>query len=247
MKKLLTAVWVPVLVLALWEAASALGFLNRLIFPPPSALAAAAADMISRGELQAQLAATLMRIAWGFLIGAFAGLACGVVMALVPFVRRSLEPVISGAYATPKISLLPMLMLFMGVGEPARISLLAVGCFVLMAMHGLDALRSVNRRYVELALNYGSSRLMVIRKVYLPASLPQIFTGFRIALGRALTITIALELVSCPDGLGSMIWMAWQTFYTEQLYIGVFIAATLGTLLHFSLKRLEANLAPWKH
>ena len=81
----------------------------------------------------------------------------------------------------------------------------------------------------------------------LPASLPQIFTGFRIALGRALTITIALELVSCPDGLGSMIWIAWQTFYTEKLYLGVFLSAILGTVLHFSLKRLEAKLVPWKN
>jgi ABC-type nitrate/sulfonate/bicarbonate transport system permease component len=115
-----------------------------------------------------------------------------------------------------------------------------------MAIHGLDALRNVNKRYVEMAVNYGADRIMVIRKVYLPASLPQIFTGFRISIGRALTITIGLELVSCPDGLGSMIWIAWQTFYTEKLYIGVILSAALGTLLHFSLKRLEARLAPWK-
>jgi ABC-type nitrate/sulfonate/bicarbonate transport system permease component len=140
-----------------------------------------------------------------------------------------------------------MLMLFMGVGETARVFLIAIGCFVLMAMHGLDALRNVNHRYVELAANYGANRMNIIRQVYLPASLPQIFTGFRIALGRALTITIALELVSCPDGLGSMIWIAWQTFYTEKLYIGVILSAILGTLLHFSLKRLEAKLVPWKN
>jgi ABC-type nitrate/sulfonate/bicarbonate transport system permease component len=202
--------------------------------------------LIASGELQENLAATLIRLSLGFLIGSFAGLACGIVMGLWTWIRRSLEPIISGAYATPKLSLLPLLMLFMGVGEPARVLLIAVGCFVLMAMHGLDALRQVNRRYVEMAANYGAGRAMIIRKVYLPASLPLIFTGFRIALGRALTITIALELVSCPDGIGSMIWTAWQTFYTEKLYIGVLIAAAFGTLLHFSLKRLEGKLVPWK-
>jgi ABC-type nitrate/sulfonate/bicarbonate transport system permease component len=98
-----------------------------------------------------------------------------------------------------------------------------------------------------MAINYGADRLAVIRKVYLPSALPQIFTGFRIALGRALTITIALELISCPNGLGSMIWMAWQNFYTEKLYIGVILAATLGSILHFSLKRLEDRLVPWKN
>jgi ABC-type nitrate/sulfonate/bicarbonate transport system permease component len=246
MKRILAAVWLPALILAIWEAGSTLGWLNKLIFPPPSTLVASARDLMASGELQENLAATLTRLSLGFLIGSFAGLACGIVMGLWTWIRRSLEPIISGAYATPKLSLLPLLMLFMGVGEPARVLLIAVGCFVLMAMHGLDALRQVNRRYVEMAANYGAGRAMIIRKVYLPASLPLIFTGFRIALGRALTITIALELVSCPDGIGSMIWTAWQTFYTEKLYIGVLIAAAFGTLLHFSLKRLEGKLVPWK-
>jgi ABC-type nitrate/sulfonate/bicarbonate transport system permease component len=247
MKRVAIALWLPVLILVAWEAGSALGLLNPLFLPPPSALMRSAVDMIIRGELQENLKATLTRLFLGFLLGSFSGLGFGVLMGVVPWIRRSLEPIISGAYATPKISLLPMLMLLMGVGEPARILFIAVGCFILMAMHGMDALQNVNHRYVEMAINYGADRLDVIRKVYLPSALPQIFTGFRIALGRALTITIALELISCPNGLGSMIWMAWQTFYTEKLYIGVILAATLGSILHFSLKRLEDRLVPWKN
>lgn len=246
MKKVFLGLWLPALILISWEIAASAGMLNRLIFPPPSAIAQAAKDMALRGELQQHLSATLTRLFLGFLIGSFAGLGCGVLMGTVRSIRYSLEPIISGAYATPKLSLLPLLMLFMGVGESARIFLIAVGCFVLMAMHGLDAVRLVHQRFVELAANYGAKGPMIIRKVYLPASLPQIFTGLRIALGRSLTITIAMELVSCPDGLGSMIWIAWQTFYTEKLFIGVLLSALLGTLLHFSLKRLEAKLVPWK-
>ena len=85
---------------------------------------------------------------------------------------------------------------------------------------------------------------MIIRKVYLPASLPQIFTGLRRTLGKAPVITVAVELVSCPDGLGSMIWMAWQTFPTEKLYIGVIKAATLGVIFHSTLRCLENQLIP---
>jgi ABC-type nitrate/sulfonate/bicarbonate transport system permease component len=246
MKRALVSIWLPILILVAWQAGSDLGILNRLFFPAPSALLHAARDMFHRGELQHHLDATLTRLLWGFLIGSSAGLGCGAIMGLVPGVRRSLEPILSAAYTTPKLSLLPLLMLFMGVGEPARILLIAVGCFVLVTLHAMDALRSVNPRYVELARNYGANQRMIISKVYLPAGLPQIFTGLRIALGRALTITIALELVSCPDGLGSMIWIAWQTFYTEKLYIGVILAAILGTIFHFSLKRLEAKCVPWK-
>jgi ABC-type nitrate/sulfonate/bicarbonate transport system permease component len=246
MKRVALALWLPVLILAAWETGTTLGMLNRLIFPAPSTLMSAAGDMLARGDIQRHLGATLSRLSLGFLIGSISGLACGVVMALAPWVRRSLEPIISGTYATPKLSLLPMLMLFVGIGEPARVLLIAIGNFVLLAMQSLDAIAGVNRRYVELARNYGADTAAIIRKVYLPASLPQIFTGLRIAVGRSLTITIALELVSCPNGLGSMVWSAWQTFYTEQLYIGVLLSAALGTLLHFSLKQLEVWLVPWK-
>ncbi len=246
MKKTLMGLWLPALILLSWEIAASNGWLNRLIFPPPSAIFKAAKEMVSRGELQQHLNATFTRLFLGFLMGALTGLGCGVLMGTVRAARYSLEPIISGAYATPKLSLLPLLMLFMGVGESARIFLIAVGSFVLMAIHGLDAVRHVPPRFVELAANYGAAGPGILRKVYLPASLPQIFTGLRIALGRSLTITIALELVSCPDGLGSMIWIAWQTFYTEKLFIGVLLSALLGTLLHFALKRLEARLVPWK-
>jgi len=81
--------------------------------------------------------------------------------------------------------------------------------------------------------------------VYLPASLPQVFTGLRLAMGRALVITISVELVGAQNGLGSMIWMTWQTFATEKLYIGVISAATLGALFHNGLRMLEARLIPW--
>jgi len=246
MKRILNAVWLPILILVGWEAASTLELLNRQIFPPPSALFVAAGDMVARGEIQENLKATLTRLFLGFLCGSLLGLGCGILMGLKTWIRRSLEPIVSGVYATPKLSFLPLFMLFMGVGEPARILLIAVGCFVLMSMHGLDALRNVDRRYVELAANYGAGKRMILRKVYVPASLPQIFTGLRISLGRALTITIALELVSCQDGLGSMIWIGWQTFYPEKLYVGILIAATLGIFLHYSLKHMEVKLVPWK-
>jgi NitT/TauT family transport system permease protein len=85
----------------------------------------------------------------------------------------------------------------------------------------------------------------MFREVYLPASLPRIFTGLRLALGRALVITISVELVSASNGLGSMIWTAWQTFSTEQLYLGVFATCILGLLFHEGLLRLEGRLIPW--
>jgi NitT/TauT family transport system permease protein len=219
--------------------------LNALFFPAPSVLLSSGWEMLKSGELAVQVGATLSRMLIGSAIGMFGGLTCGLLMGAVGSVQRSLKPIVSALNSTPKLALLPMLMLFVGVGETARIVPIALTCFIVLAMHGLDAVRSVNRAYVELARNYGAGGRAMLRRVYLPASLPQVFTGLRLALGRALVLTVSVELVSSTNGIGSMIWMAWQTFSTDKLYIGVFTAAAFGALFHNGLEWLEARLIPW--
>lgn len=245
LKGVVLAVWLPVAVLSVWQVLASRGILNALFFPAPSALLSAGGEMLKSGELGAQVGTTLSRMLFGTAIGVPGGLACGLTMGAVGPVQRSLEPIVSALNSTPKLALLPMLMLFTGIGETARIVPIALTGFIVLAMHGLDAVRGVNQAYVELARNHGAGRGALLRRVYLPASLPQVFTGLRLAMGRALVITISVELVGAQNGLGSMIWMTWQTFATEKLYIGVISAATLGALFHNGLRMLEARLIPW--
>lgn len=245
LRKTALALWLPVFVVALWQVLAVRRVLNPLFFPAPTEVLSAAWAMLRSGELGAQVGATFLRMATGSAIGIVGGLACGLVMGVAAPVRQSLGPIVSALNSTPKLALLPMLMLFTGVGETARIVPIALTCFIVLAMHGLDAVRGVNQAYVELARNYGAGRRAMLRRVYLPASLPQIFTGLRLALGRALVITVSVELVSSANGLGSMIWMAWQTFSTDKLYIGVITAALFGALFHNGLEWLERRLIPW--
>lgn len=244
-KAVVLAVWLPVVVLSLWQVFASRGILNALFFPAPSALLSAAGEMLRSGELGAQVGTTLSRMFLGTGIGVLGGLACGLLMGAVGPIQRSLEPIVSALNSTPKLTLLPMIMLFTGIGETARIVPIALTGFIILAMHGLDAVRGVNQAYVEMARNHGAGRGALLRRVYLPASLPGIFTGLRLAVGRALVITISVELVGAQNGLGSMIWMAWQTFSTEKLYIGVICSATLGALFHNGLRMLETRLIPW--
>jgi ABC-type nitrate/sulfonate/bicarbonate transport system permease component len=244
-RKAMISCWLPVGILVAWQVLAWLKILNALFFPAPTVILAAGWDMIQSGELDHQVGATCGRLLVGSAIGILGGLACGLAMGAFGFLQRSLEPIISALNATPKLILLPMLMLIAGIGETARIVPIAITAFILLAVHGLDAVRDVNPAYVELARNYGADRHAMLRYVYLPASLPRIFTGLRVALGRALVITVSVELVSSTNGLGSMIWMAWQTFATEKLYIGIFVTAGLGLLFHHGLLYLESRLIPW--
>ncbi|MEO7651470.1 MAG: ABC transporter permease [Bryobacteraceae bacterium] len=244
--KIALALWVPLLIVTSWQAGVQARAIDPLFFPAPTMLVDTAAKMIRSGEMAMHLQATFGRLLIGFSIGSLAGIGCGVLMGVAPLLRRSFEPMVTALYSTPKLSLLPMVMLVFGVTDTARILIIAATCFVLTSIHAIDAVRAVDRRYVDLASNYGASRAMLFRKVYLPSSLPQLFTGLRLALGRSLVTAISVEIVSSKNGLGSIIWLAWQTFSIERLYVGVILAASVGALLHLGLKQLENRWIPWK-
>lgn len=246
MKTAVRGLWLPVALLIVWQALAGLRWLDVLFFPPPSVIAAAAVRMAQSGELWRHLGATLARMSVGLIIGSVLGVPFGILLATAARMRRAAEPFVSALNSMPKLTLLPMLMLFFGIGEAPRLLLIATGCFLTMAIQSMDAVANMNRAFVELAVNYGANRAALWRKVYAPSALPQVFTGLRLALGRALTLAVSVELVSSEKGLGSLIWMAWQTFSIDKLYVGVALAAALGMTLHLGIKRLEAYFVPWR-
>ena len=244
--RLVLSLWVPLTLLASWQAGSALGWIDQVLFPSPARILQTAWLMVQQGYLPLHIRATLLRCLTGFAAGSLSGIACGVAMGTLPRFRASVEPIVTSLNSTPKLSLLPLLMLLTGVGEAPRLVLIASVCFVLMSMYTSEAVRALPEGYVQLARNYGATGTMMLRRVYVPAVLPQVFTGLRITAGRAMALTISVELVGAEQGLGSLIWMSWQTFSTERLYTGVFAAALIGYLFHDGLKMLERRAISWK-
>jgi len=238
--------WLVVLLLLCWETLSRLRVLDPLFFPAPTTLLAAFGALVGSGEAGRQVMHTLQRTAVGFGAGALFGIAASAVLAVSVTLRKASEPIISALYSTPRLTLLPMVMLLLGVNNTSRILLVALGAALLMMIQISDAIRGVNRDYVDMAVNYGAGPLAVIRQVYLPACLPQLFTGLRLAFSRALVLTISVELLNCDDGLGSMIWNAWQTFAIEKLYLSVALSGALGLTFQWLFLRLERTMTPWQ-
>ncbi len=245
-ERILLYLWLPCLLIGGWEASARTHFIDPLFFPAPSAILEAGRRLTLSGELPRHLVATVSKWLVSFAAAALAGVTCGIVTAIFPRVNRSLEPLISALYTTPKISLLPMAFLLFGVGDTARMVLVSLSAFIIVTLHSFDAVRGMNRAFVDMASNYGASGLRMVRCVYLPASLPQMFTGLRLAFGRSLVMTITVEVISGRDGLGSMIWIAGQTLATEKLYLGIVLAAALGGISHSLLRFVEVYAIPWK-
>lgn len=244
--KTVNAAWLPLVIIAFWHLTVSAGWVDALFLPAPAVVVATGWRMLTEGDLLEKATDTLSVMFRGYLAGSLLGLAIGLVMGVSTFTRRSLDPIISGLWSSPKLTWFPLLLIFFGLGDAPRLILIALGALIVLAIHTADAVRGINFGYVELARNYGARRWDLFKKVYFPATLPQVFTGLRLALGRALTITVAMEMVTGEGGLGSIIWLAWQSFSTERLFVAVLLTAGLGTFFYGVLRLLEPYVVPWK-
>ena len=240
------ALLLPGLLFLAWELAAKLQWIDPVFFPPPSAMAEIAWKLSASGALAQATLATLTRAAIGFIPGAIVGVALGIATGISATTRRMFEPSMSGIYSMPKLALLPIFLLIFGPGETARLALIGLGTLLAMTMQVFDGVRSIDRGYVEMARNYGASSMQLLRRVYIPAALPHIFTGARITFGRALVIAISVEIVTGSPGLGNLIWLSWQAFSTERLFVAVLAAGMLGWLTQQALRSVEKRLSPWR-
>lgn len=235
-----------VLAVAGWELLSRKGVLNPAYFPPASQVAAALAEGLSAGELVPHVAATLGRLVLAFLLAAAPGLLVGVCMGLSDPVRRVLDPYVALLYPIPKVALLPLMLILLGVGERAFVVTGAFTAFFQVVVNTMDGIRQVEPSLVEVGRNYGASGLRLVRKVVLPAALPSILTGLRLGLGLTLVTVVAVEFAIAKSGLGHVVWSSWQTLTTPRMYAAFVVVGFLGLLLTRGLKRLQDRLLVWQ-
>jgi NitT/TauT family transport system permease protein len=238
--------WLLALLLACWQVLAARRILDPLFFPPPWQVVETFWAMLASGELGRQVGATLARAGAGLLAGVIGGGLVSILMAVSARLRTATQPLVSALYSTPRLTLLPMVMLIFGVNDVSRLAMVALSVGLVIVIQISDAVRGVSRDYVDLATNYGASRAVIVRKVYLPACMPQIFTALRLSAGRALVMTISIEMLSSNNGIGSMIWSAWQTFATEKLYASVMVAGALGLVSGPVFHLVERRFVPWR-
>ncbi len=229
-----------------WELAAREGMVSKLFFPAPSVIARTIVGMLDGGRLARDVAGTVGRLLAGFACGGAAGLALGMWMGWSPAVRRILDPFVAAAHPVPKISTLPLIMLIFGIGVFSKTLVVAVAAFFPMLINTMAGVRQIHPVYFEVAENYGASAGQVFARVVWPGSLPLILAGTRLALNRALSLTIAVELLMGKNGLGSMLWYAWETLRVEELYATIVVIALLGIGFRVGLQQLARRWTPWQ-
>ena len=219
----------PVAALAAWETLGAAGALPRYL-STPTAILAALWEIARTGELFTALAASLYRVAAGFVLGTAGGMLAGLAAGMVPAVRHFFDPLVSFLYAIPKVAFLPVLLLLLGLGHASKIALIGFSCFFPVFIASRHAVLSVNKLFVWAAQNMGAPPRAIFFRVIIPGAAPQLFAGFRIALAHAFVVLFAAELIGSKAGLGTIISYAEEWVRFDLMFAGILCFATLGFL-----------------
>lgn len=202
--------------------------------------------LVTTGELYPHLSASSQIFFFGFVLAIAAGVPLGFIMALSPLVRDYVNPWMTTLYTTPRIAFAPMLLLWFGIGAGSKIAIVFLGCVFPILINSYYGMRVVNREYVELARSFRLNHWALFGKILLPASIPFILSGIRLAIGRGLTGVAIAEWFGASEGLGYLVFFAGQTLNVPILFVGVAAFAVLGLIGFELVRRFEAFVTPWR-
>jgi ABC-type nitrate/sulfonate/bicarbonate transport system permease component len=234
------------LLIALWQTASMTGLLSPIFLPAPSSVAAALVELWTSGDAQRHVAASLVRIGGGWLLGTTLGLILGVAMGIFSLARAAGLPIVSALFPIPKIALLPLLILWFGIGEASQIATIALGVFFPTVVAGYAAVDAVPKNLVRMAQSFGAPPGAILRKVILPGAMPGILSGFRITASIALILVVSAEMIGARYGVGALVLTAGNLMQTDKLLAGVVMLSIMGLSVGFVLNRVERHLLRWR-
>jgi len=235
-----------VAVLAFWELSVRAGWLNPLFLPAPSSVMDALWDLTKSGLIWQHVSISIQRIGIGWALGTVFGILVGVAMGMWSLSRSVGLAFVSALFPIPKVALLPLLILWLGIGESSKVATIALGVFFPTVISVYSGIDNVPRNLIAMAQSFGVPQRSILWKVVLPGALPSIISGFRISTSTALILLVSAEMIGAQFGIGAFVLQAGNMMLTDQLLAGVTLLSILGLLISALLSRLEARLLRWR-
>lgn len=232
-------------VVAAWEVGGRM--ISPFLFAPPSRIVAAGIDLIQTGELWKYLSVSLKVFAVGMVAGTAAGVAIGVATARIRLLDLSLEPFIIALYSTPMVALIPLVVIWAGFGDQAKMVIIFLFAIFPILLNTYQGVKGVEPRFLEVARSFRSSERALWLDVIVPSALPFIVAGVRLALGRALVGMVVADLYTAVSGVGYLIVRYAQNLQIDRVLVPVVILSMMGVTLVQGLRWLEVKVAPWTH
>jgi ABC-type nitrate/sulfonate/bicarbonate transport system permease component len=235
------------LIFLIWEALSRLKLLDPMFMPPLEDVARTFYQQVFvTHELLYHIQVSFMRAGAGLGLAAVVGIAAGILMGRVRAIESFLDPLISALFPTPKLALFPLMMIFLGIGDASKIALIFLGCFFPIVINTYTGVKNVDKFFVWNAQTKGASQRQLIWHVIIPASLPFVFAGLRVATSTAFLLIVASELIAANDGLGYLIMFAERSFDPALMWCGILVIAGMGFTVDRLLLALGARLFVWQ-
>ena len=231
----------------LWEIGSQTGFISNIALPAPSEAAGAMSDLFETGMIWKHLSASLYRLVVGWSAGSLLGITVGLAIGLFSVVRAGVSPFISALFAIPKIALLPLFIVWFGIGEGSKVATILFGTFFPTVIATYGGVDNVDRNLIRMGQSFGLSWLSIVRKIIIPGALPAILSGFRISASIAIILLVAAEMIGAEFGIGAYILMAGALFATDQLIAGVAMLSALGLTVGWLISQAERLLLSWRN
>jgi sulfonate transport system permease protein len=240
--------WISPIVLVLaWWWISRSGHYSSDVLVPPQQVWHSFKELLSSGELLQHLKASLTRLTVGFFIGGISGVLFGILMAVSSQTEAYFLPTFQALRQIPTITLIPILILLLGVDETFKIVIVFKSAFLTVALAAYEATKGVSKNYFEVAKIYQLPTYSLYRKLVIPAIVPPVFTGLRIAFSRSWTILVAAELLASDSGIGQMMQLGREMFRLDVVMVGVVITGISGFSIDRLLKLGEIKLIPWQN
>ncbi|WP_214413616.1 ABC transporter permease [Sphaerisporangium fuscum] len=236
----------PLAVVALWQAASSTGLLPQRLLAAPATVAVTAADLIADGTLPTAIAVSLQRVAAGFVLGGLAGLLLALAAGLSRAGENAVDPIMQMLRALPFFGLIPLFILWFGIGEAPKVTLVALAVSFPLYLNTFAGIRGVDAKLAELGRTLKLGRAALVRHIVLPGALPQTLVGLRQSLGVAWLALIVAEQVNADAGLGFMINDAREFLRTDVIVVGLLVYSGLGLLTDAVVRLLERRALAWR-
>jgi ABC-type nitrate/sulfonate/bicarbonate transport system permease component len=233
--------------LVVWElVGNVLQLINPMFMSAPSLIFKAAIDMFSSGEIYNDLYVSGLELFWGYILSAVVAVPFGIMVGWYKRMSYIFDPFINAMNATPRVALLPLVIIWLGIGILSKVGIIFLGAVFPILINTRDGVKTTPYNLLTAARSFGASEWMLFKTVVLPSTIPFILTGMRLGLGRAIVGVMVGELYAATAGIGFMITVAGATFQTDKVFVGVLIFALTGMIGMEVLTRIERRFDKWR-
>ena len=246
LKRLLLGSLLPILLILFWEFASQVGLVESYQLPAPSVILVKLSDLTASGELFGHVSITIYRVFIGFTLGSIVAIIIGLLVGFSRNAEYLFDPIIQAFRSIPSLAWVPLFILWMGIGESSKVTMIAVGVFFPVYLNLVSGIISVDRKLIEVGKMFKLSLYQQIRQIIFPATLPSLLVGLRSGLGLGWMFVVAAELMGASQGLGYLLVLGQNTLSPEVILISIILFAVIGKTSDWLLKVLEDHFLSWQ-